>query len=282
MFEIILNGLAYGSLLVILASGLVLLYGLRGIVNFAHGSLYMMGAYIGATMTLVANFWVALNVAAVVFGLVGLVLDRTIFRLLQNRPPVISVIVTFGLLLVFEDIVHALWGKNNIMMDGPALFDGTVNIFGVSYPLYRLMMLAFGVALAAGLWAWLRFTRIGLFIRAASRDPIAAGICGVNADRVSGIVVATGTALAGVAGVIAGPMLSLSPTMGSSILVDSFVVVVLGGLGSFAGALVSGVLLGQVQSWGAVYVPSLAALLPFILMGAVLIWRPEGILGRKS
>ena len=277
----ILNGLVYGSLLMVMASGLVLIYGLRRIVNFAHGSLYMLGAYIGYTVVLYTNHWFALAASAVVLAVVGFFMDRYGFRLLQDRDPLTTVIVTYGILLIFEDIVQSIWGKVNYSIDAPGILRGSVAVFGTPFPIYRLAIILAGGVIAGGLVFWLGKSRIGLYIRAASTDPVTTAMQGVNTDRISAGVVALGCALAGIAGVIAGPFLSLSPTMGSDILIDSFVVVVIGGLGSFGGAFIAAMIVGLVQTFGAVYLPELAALLPFCLMLIILIWKPSGIAGSR-
>lgn len=277
----ILNGLVYGALLMIMASGLVLIYGLRRVVNFAHGSLYMLGAYIAYSASLSFNFWIALLASVTVLAVLGYCLDRFGFRLLQDRDPLTVMLVTFGLLLVFEDLVQSVWGKQSYSIAAPAALAGSVDLLGTPFPVYRIVIIAVGAVVAAGLIGWLRFSRAGLFIRAASTDPVTTAMQGVNTDRISGGVVAVGGALAGLAGVVSGPFLSLSPTMGSDILIDSFVVVVIGGLGSFGGAFAAAMILGQVQALGAVYLPELAALLPFALMTAVLVWRPSGIAGSR-
>lgn len=277
----VLNGLVYGSLLLIMTSGLVLIYGLRRIVNFAHGSLYMLGAYVGFTVSNYANQWVALVAAAMVLALVGFLLDRYGLRFLQDREPLTAVIVTFGLLLILEDVVQSIWGKEYHTMDAPAILSDSIPMLGVSFPVYRLSIIIAGTVITGGLIFWLRFTRMGLFIRAASTDPVTTAMQGVNTDRISGGVVALGAALAGIAGVIASPFLSLSPTMGGDIIIDSFVVIVIGGLGSFGGAFIAAMILGQVQTLGSVYLPEFASVLPFILMLFVLIVKPSGIAGSR-
>jgi len=277
----VLNGLVYGSLLMIMTSGLVLIYGLRRIVNFAHGSLYMLGAYVGYTVSLYLNPWAALAASALVLAVGGFLLDRYGFRYLQDRDPLTTVIVTYGLLLILEDIVQSFWGKTNYTMDAPGILRGSVEMFCTSFPFYRLSIIIAGAVITGGLMLWLRWSRMGLFIRAASTDPVTTAMQGVNTDRISGGVVALGAALAGIAGVIAAPFLSLSPTMGSDILIDSFVVVVIGGLGSFGGAFIAAMVVGQIQTLGAVYLPEFASLLPFCLMLAILIGKPSGIAGSR-
>jgi len=276
------NGLVYGSLLIVMSSGLALIYGLRRVVNFAHGALYMLGAYIGFTIAQHTGFWVALVAAPAVMALVGVLLDRYGFRLLQDRNPLTVVLVTFGLLLIIEDFVQTVWGKSNLSMATPALLAHSVTVAGHELPVYRIAVLFFGIAVAVALSLWLRYSRVGLFVRAASTDPVTTSMQGVNTDRLSAMVVGLGTALAGLAGVVAAPFLSLSPAMSSDVLIDSFVVVVVGGLGSLPGAFAAAILLGLLQSMGAVYLPSLAAILPFLFMIAILLWRPSGLAGNRT
>src|SRR6516164_338570 len=202
MFIQILNGLAYGGLLYIVSVGLVLIFGLRRIVNFAHGSLFMIGAYVGFSVAAIGSFWGAILIAAVVLGLVGALLDISIFRPLQREDPIVTVLVTFGLLLVLEDFAQFVWGKDFLRMPVPAMFAGSVSIFGDSFPAYRL------------------------------------------------VVIATAA------------LLALSPSMGGYILIESFIVVVVGGLGSFAGAFIAAIVIGQVHNFGLVYVPWAATMFP--------------------
>jgi branched-chain amino acid transport system permease protein len=276
------NGLVYGSLLIVMCSGLALIYGLRRVVNFAHGSLYMLGAYLGYSAAVQFNFWVALFAAPAMMAVVGVLLDRYGFRLLQNREPLTVVLVTFGLLLVIEDLVQTVWGKANLSVPTPDVLNFSVDLFGSSVPAYRIGVIFVGVAVAIGLTVWLRRSSIGLAVRAASTDPTTTAMQGVNTDALSALVVGVGTALAGLAGVVAAPFLSLSPSMSSSVLIDSFVVVVVGGLGSLAGAFIAAMGLGLVQAFGAVYLPDTAVLMPFVLMLCILIWKPAGLAGSRT
>lgn len=276
------NGLVYGALLVVMCSGLALIYGLRRVVNFAHGSLYMLGAYIGYTVAVYANFWVALVAAPVVMALLGVALDRWGFRLLQDRDPLSVVLVTFGLLLVIEDFVQTVWGTGNFSVVTPSALAFSVDVFGTKLPAYRIGVIVVGAVVAISLTAWLRFSRAGLFVRASSTDPVTTSMQGVNTDTLSAFVVGLGTALAGLAGVVAAPFLSLSPSMSSDVIIDSFVVVVVGGLGSLAGAFVAAMVLGMVQALGAVWLPELSVLLPFLMMIGILIWKPSGFAGSRT
>jgi branched-chain amino acid transport system permease protein len=276
------NGLVYGALLIVMCSGLALIYGLRRVVNFAHGSLYMLGAYLGYSIAGYTNFWIALIAAPALMAVLGVLLDRYGFRLLQDRDPLSVVLVTFGLLLVIEDVVQTVWGKSNLSMAVPELLNTSLDLLGTPVPAYRLAVIGAGITVALGLSLWLRFSKVGLFVRAASTDPVTTAMQGVNTDVLSAGVVGLGTALAGLAGVVAAPFLSLSPAMSSDVIIDSFVVVVVGGLGSLAGAFIAAMVLGMIQALGAVYLPDVAVLLPFAVMVGVLIWKPAGFAGSRT
>ena len=276
------NGLVYGALLIVMCSGLALIYGLRRVVNFAHGSLYMLGAYLGYSIAMRSNFWAALVAVPAIMALLGVLLDRYGFRLLQDRDPLSVVLVTFGLLLIIEDFVQTVWGKSNLSVPAPAALSTSIDLFGTPVPAYRLAVIAVGAGVALGLTLWLRYSKVGLFVRAASTDPTTTAMQGVNTDALSAGVVGLGTALAGLAGVVSAPFLSLSPSMSSDVIIDSFVVVVVGGLGSLSGAFIAAMGLGMVQALGAVYLPNAAVLLPFMLMVGILIWKPSGFAGSRT
>lgn len=279
MFIQILNGLVYGGLLYIVAVGLVLIFGLRRVVNFAHGGLFMVGAYVGYTVALYSNFWLAIVISVLALAALGVLLDRFVFRPLQNENHIVTVLVTFGILLVLEDIVQTTWGKDFLSMATPPLLSGTVTIFGDVFPVYRLGVILVAAGVAVGLTLWLRYSRIGLFVRASSVDAETTAIQGVNTDKMSMIVVAVGTGLAGLSGTVAGPLIALSPAMGSFILIESFIVVVVGGLGSFSGAFLAAIIIGQIHNFAILYLPWAATMIPLMLMVGVLIWRPTGVAG---
>lgn len=277
----ILNGLVYGGLLYIVSVGLVLIFGLRRVVNFAHGSLFMLGSYVGLSAAMLGNYWIALILAVLVLGVLGAALDIVIFRPLQRHDPIVTVLVTFGVLMVLEDFAQTIWGKGFRSMPIPDILSGVVKIAGEDFPLYRLFVIVVAAAVGIGLTLWLRFSRIGLFVRASSVDPVTTAVLGVNTDRVSMMVVAVGTALAGLSGTIAAPLMAVSPAMGGYILVESFIVVVIGGLGSFSGALIAALVVGQIHNFGVVHVPWLSTMIPFLLMVIVLVWRPMGVAGNR-
>jgi len=193
----------------------------------------------------------------------------------------VTVLVTFGVMLILEDFVRTVWGTGNYAIDPPALLSGVVQIAGAPFPIYRLFIVLASAVMAGGMVIWLRYSRSGLWVRAASHSPVVAAMCGVRTNVLGPLVVGLGAAFAGVAGIVAAPFLSLNPSMGAEILVMSFVVSVIGGLGSFGGAFISAMILGQVQAFGVVYLPEIAALFPFLLMALVLVVRPQGILGNK-
>lgn len=277
MLILILNGLVYGSLLYVLSVGLVLIFGLRRVTNFAHGGLFMVGAYLGYAVSTFGGFWLGLVVSILGLSVLGVIIDRLIFRPLQDHDPISTLLVTFGLLLALEDAVRTIFGKDFILMQPPPALAGVTKLFGTPFPSYRLFVIAVAVIVATALATWLLKSRVGLFVRAASVDPVTTGMQGVDTEKLSMLVVAIGTGLAGLAGVVSAPLLALSPSMGGYILIDCFIVVVTGGLTSFTGAFVAAMLIGQAHNLGVAYFPAVASLIPLLLMAGVLIFRPEGL-----
>lgn len=271
------NALALASLLTILASGLALIFGLRDVMNFAHGALYMLGAYIGYSVTKVAGFWVALWVAPLLLAAVGAVFELAVLRPLQKRAHMDVALVTFGLALMIGPAVHKIWGTAPLSVEPPAALAGSVLVLGTLYPVYRLFLIAVGFGTCLGLAAWLKYTRSGMHTRAVSQQPQVARMMGVNTDRLSLLVVCLGCGFAGLAGVLAGPYLSVDPGMGATILISCLIVVVVGGLGSIGGAIAAAVVYGFIQVIGTVLFPSVAVLAPYLLLFFVLLWRPQGL-----
>jgi branched-chain amino acid transport system permease protein len=282
MFVQVLNGLAFGVLLLVLSSGLALIFGLRGVVNFAHGALYMLAAYVGLSVSDRTSFWFALLAVPVLLAAAGLVVDRYGLRFLVGRSPLDMVLLTFGITFVVADVVQSVWGTQARTIDPPEVLAGSTDLGFATYPTYRLFVIGMGVLVCAGLMAWLRFSRTGLFVRAAGDDRVTSGAMGINVDRVSATVVALGFGLAGLAGVLAGPYLTLSPAMGTEILITTFIVVVVGGLGSIGGPMVAALLIGLANALATVQAPTLAAYVPYLLMLVVLLLRPQGIAGRRT
>jgi branched-chain amino acid transport system permease protein len=278
----LLNGLALGALLMILSSGLAMIYGLRGVMNFSHGALYMLGAYLAYEVTASGvSFWLALLLAPIGLAIVGAGLELGFFRGLQERSHIEVGLVTFGIALVLERVIVLIWGDDTLAVDAPAAVNGTANVLGTAYPTYRLMIIGIAAVMAILLVVWLRRSRTGLHIRAASHDTETSSILGINVDRVSLVVVCLGAALAGLAGTLAAPYFSVQPSMGQSILITVLIVVVVGGIGSIGGAMVAGLLLGLIQTMGNVWLPSVAVLVPYALLILVLLWRPTGLAGKR-
>jgi len=279
----LLNGVQYGLLLFLIASGLTLIFGVMGIINLAHGSLFMIGAY---TAFLVArqwgSVWLALPVGMVGGILLGVLLERGLFRFFYAREHLDQVLLTFALILLFEEGRSLLVGNDFYSVPVPRAFDFSVPITaGFSYSAYRFAVIAVCLALAGLLFYWIERTKMGAIIRAAAEKPEMVDVLGIDARRVHMTVFAIGTALALVAGVLAAPLYSVYPNMGDGFLIISFVVVVIGGLGSVSGALWSALVIGLVDTLGKAYAPKVAGLAVYVLMAAVLLWRPSGLFGQR-
>lgn len=270
------NALALASLLTILASGLALIFGLRDVMNFGHGAFYMLGAYLGYTTGRHLSFWGALLVVPLLLAAVGAVFELAVLRPLQKRSHMDVALVTFGLALIIGPGVHKVWGTVPLSVEPPPVLAGSVDLLGTVYPAYRLFLIAVGFGTCLALAGWLKFTTSGMHTRAVSQQPHVARMMGVNTDRLSLLVVCLGTAFAGLAGVLAGPYLSVDPGMGATILISCLIVVVVGGLGSIGGAIAAALVYGFIQVIGTVMFPSLAVLAPYLLLFGVLLWRPQG------
>jgi branched-subunit amino acid ABC-type transport system permease component len=276
-----LNGLAYGVLLFLLSVGLTLIFGMLDIVNLAHGSYYMLGAYAGLTLiSMTGNFWLALVVAPFAVALIGAGIERSCLRPLYRRGPLDQVLLTFGLIYVFEDLVKWIWSGRIRSIPTPALFSGSVQVLGATIPSYRLFVIVFGLAVAVALWALIERTRLGAVIRAGVFDSEMTAGMGINIDRVFTGVFAFGAGLAGLSGVIAGPIQSAYPPMGASILVPALIVVVVGGLGSLKGSLAGSLIIGQAETFGKVWLPGASMLIIYVVMALILLFRPQGLFGR--
>jgi len=277
------TGVALGSVFVLLAIGLSLIFGLLTVVNFAHGAFYMVGAYVGVFLLgLTGNFWLALILVPFVVGSMGLFVERFLVRPLYGRGIDYPLLLTFGLGLVLVELVRILFGLEGVPFDVPEALQGAVNIGVGWFPLYRLFLIGVTVVLVVGLWLFLEKTSYGLIIRAGARDPEIMRVLGVDIGRVWLIVFAIGTGLAGLAGVLSAPMTSVIPDMGTSVLVEAFVVTVVGGMGSLLGAVVAGLMVGIIIAMTSLFYPELSDLAMFILMAAVLLVRPQGLFGRKG
>ena len=275
----LLNSLQYGLLLFMLAAGLTLIFGIMGVVNLAHGSFYMLGAYLAYSLSgAFGSLTLAILGGAVLSVVFGLALEWLLFRHFYQRDHLDQVLLTFGLIYIFEELRSMLWGDDVHGVAVPAVLDWSIPLTEtLSYPVYRLFMSGVCLLLAAGLYLLISKTRLGMKIRAGAFNRDMTEALGVNSKRIQAIVFALGVGLASVAGMIAAPVSSVYPNMGSQVLIMCFVVVVIGGIGSVRGALIAALLVGFVDTFGKVLLPSMAGMLVYMLMAAVLLWKPEGL-----
>jgi branched-chain amino acid transport system permease protein len=279
----VFTGLVLGMIYVLLAIGLSLIFGLMTVVNFAHGALFMLGAYFGVfLLTYTKSFWVALIVAPLMVGAIGLLMERFLIRRLYGRSPDDPLLLTFGLSLILVEGVKVLWGKIGLTLDPPRALAGAVDLGFMAFPAYRLFLIGITVAVLIGLYFFLGRTNIGLIIRAGSRDPLMVRALGIDLGRIWLVVFGIGTALAGLAGILAGPMRGAYAEMGVTMVIESFVVIVVGGMGSLLGAVVAGLLIGQVVGLTTLFVPKAAEIMVFVVMAVVLLVRPSGLFGEAG
>jgi len=292
----VLNGLQLGVLLFLLAAGLTLVFGIMDLVNLAHGSLYMMGAFICATLTdLTGSFLLAIVLTLPVVLVLGMLVEVTVLRTLYQRDHLDQVLATFGLILFFNTLVQVLWGPAGIAIPLPAYLNGNVTLFaGIVFPTYRILIIGTGLLVAAGLYFLVAHTRMGMLIRAGASNRVMVGALGIDIKLLYTLVFGFGAALAGLAGLMIAPITEASIGMGDDILIVAFVVVVIGGIGSIRGAFIAAILVGFIDTMGRAYLdgllklffsnenaetaaPALSAVLIYILMAAVLFFRPQGL-----
>lgn len=275
-----LNGLQLGVMLFLMAAGLTLVFGIMNMINLAHGSLYMLGAYLAATLQrLTGSFVLALAVATTVTVIVGMLVEVIALRRLYGRDHLDQVLATFALILFFNELVRIIWGPQAYFMALPVGLSGHVAILpGVVYPVYRLVIIGVGMAVALFLYILIMRTRLGMLIRAGASNREIVSALGVNIKLLYTLLFGIGAGLAGLAGIMAGPILSIEVGMGESILILTFVVIVIGGIGSVRGAFIAAILVGVADTFGRVLLPPvLASMVIYILMAAVLCWRPQGL-----
>ncbi len=280
----LLNSLDVGLLLFLIAVGLNIIFGVLNIINFAHGALYMVGAYI--TFSIVVHgglpFWPALIMAPLGVALLAVVIERVALRHVYDRHITDSLLLTFAILLVLDDVVRLVWGTNIHIVDPPPGLRGTLSVLGVSYPAYSFFVMAMGILVGAGLWLFFGRTRAGRTTRAAAVDRTMSQLVGINVPLVFTAVFALGAWIAGIGGVVAAPMRAIGPAMGDKIIIESFIVVVIGGLGSFPGAFAGALVLGLLHGFGVRFLPELNLILPYLGMALVLLLRPQGLMGRAA
>lgn len=296
----LLNGLQLGVLLFLLASGLTLTFGIMDFVNLAHGSLYMIGAFICATLTfLFGNFLLAVIVAVPLTALVGFVIEFAVARFLYPRDHLDHVLATFGLILVFDTLVHLIWGAEGFAIPLPRWLDGQIEILaGVEIPSYRLLIIGVGLMIAAGLFWLVNYTKLGMLIRAGASNRTMVSALGINIQFLFGLVFALGAALAGLAGMLISPISEASIGMGNEIIITAFVVIIVGGIGSMKGAFIAAIIIGLIDTMGRSFLddvfklfmsaeaaetsaPALSAMLIYVLMACILVFKPQGLFPPK-
>jgi branched-chain amino acid transport system permease protein len=275
----LLNSVQYGLLLFMLAAGLTLIFGIMGVVNLAHGSFYMLGAYLAWSLsTQLGSLALAILVGTALSVVFGLALEWLLFRHFYQREHLDQVLLTFGLIYIFEELRSIIWGDDVHGVPIPEMLQASIPLTDtLSYPVYRLFMSGLCLLLALGLYLLISKTRLGMKIRAGAFNRDMAGALGINIKLIHAVVFALGVTLAAVAGMITAPIASVYPNMGSQVLIMCFVVVVIGGIGSVRGAMIAALLVGLVDTFGKVLLPSLAGMLVYMLMAAVLLWKPEGL-----
>ena len=275
-----LNSLQYGLLLFLVASGLTLVFGIMGIINLAHGSFYMIGAYLAFVLTSVTgSLFTAILLGIPLTFAIGALLEWALFSHLYKRDHLEQVLLTYGLILIFEELRSLLVGDEVHGVDIPALFSASIPLSDVlSYPVYRLVISAVCIVLAVALYFVIQRTRLGMMIRAGNHDRVMVEALGININMIYRVVFALGFALAALAGMLAAPISSVFPNMGSHVLIISFVIVVIGGIGSVWGALIAALVIGFAYTFGKVLLPDFSGMVVYLVMAAVLLWRPEGIL----
>jgi branched-chain amino acid transport system permease protein len=293
--EQVIDSLQVGVMLFLLASGLTLAFGIMGVINLAQGSLYMLGAFVAATAAAHgAPFVLALLCGALGACGAGIVLEVLLVRRLYDRDHLDQVLVTFGVILFVNELATIVWGRSPLYVSTPAALAGSVNLLGVPYPVYRLVVIGIGLAVAIGLYLLITHTRAGMLVRAGATHRDLVGALGVNVSRLFTFIFALGALLAGLAGAVVAPLFSVSVGMGEQILITTFVVVVVGGLGSVRGAFVAALLVAALDTFGRTYIPlalghilsasaadtfgaGLSSISIYIFMALVLIWRPRGL-----
>jgi branched-chain amino acid transport system permease protein len=279
----LLSGVALGAVLIMTALGFTIIFGMLTVVNFAHGALFMVGAYAGVFIAQrTGSFWWALALAPLAVGTLGLAIERVLIRPLYGRPPDDPILLTFGLAYVLVESVRVLFGSDGIPFATPRDLVGAVDLGVGFFPLYRLFVIGVVALLLVALWVFLEKTKFGLIVRAGARDPQIMQVLGVNIRRLWLLVFGVGVGLTALGGVLAAPMRNVSPEMGTIVLAEAFVVTVVGGMGSLIGAVVAGLLVGIVVSITSLFAPEMATIAMFALMAVVLLVRPQGLFGKPG
>jgi branched-chain amino acid transport system permease protein len=278
-----LNGLSWGMLLFLISVGLTTIFGVMGVLNFAHGSLFMLGAYLCMQFVRwVGSFWIGLLLGPPIVAVLSILLERLLLRPLYGRDVSFQLLLTFGVMLFLDDGVRLIWGATYHVVNPPQILSGVIPLFSQSYPVYRLFLVILGPLVGIALWAFFSFTRWGKILRAAAMDRQMAEIVGVRVPMMFTAVFGFGAWLAALGGALAAPHQSVGPAMGERIIIESFIVVVIGGMGSFPGAFAGALILGMLNSFGTTLLPDVQMALPYILLAVILLTRPRGLFGGEA
>ena len=276
------NGINLGLLYVLMATGLTIIMGTMGVVNFSHGILFTFGAYFAYSIAAKFGFWAALLLAPVLVGVIGMVVEIGLVQRVYGKDPLYSLLLTFGLAMSLEEVVRIVWGTTGLPFSPPDFLNSFVDLKIMFYPLYRLAVFGVILLLIAALWFFLERTTMGKIVRAGIQDSVMVGILGVNTKALFTLVFGLGAFLAGLAGVLSAPMSGIMPTMGDNVVMPSFIVIILGGVGSFYGSVVGGLLLGIIVAMCIQFVPAVAELSMYLVMALVLLVRPRGLFGEEG
>ncbi len=278
-----LNGLTNGLLLFLIAAGLTTIFGVMGILNFAHGSLYMLGAYLSYSLVVQGqlNFWLALAIAPLIVALVGGILEILFLRPIYKQDVSFQLLLTFAFVLIINDSVRLSWGSAPLTVPLPLLLKTSIAILDRAYPVYNLFIIVIAFAVGIGLWLFLTRTRWGKILRAASQERTMAGALGINVPLLFTGVFMLSAWLGGVGGVLAAPLRTLSPELADQIIIESFIVAIIGGLGSLPGSLIGAITIGQINAFGILIAPAAQIAFPYILMAITLLFRPQGLFYRE-
>ncbi len=278
-----LHGLVYAGLLFLVSAGLTLIFGMMNVLNFAHAAMYMLGAYFSYSVMLhfSGQLWLSILICPLILLVIGALIERFLLRPVHKLGHVHELLMTFGLAYIVTELVQWYWGNYPLAVNVSGFLNSTVKIIGITYPVYRIFIFFCAVFVGVAMALILYKTRLGIIIRATVNDSEMVSSLGINVPLVFTGVFAVGTALSGFAGVIAGPLLSVFPGMANEILIDAFVVIVVGGFGSLGGAVLASLIIGQLQSFGVLLIPQLSMVLVYLLMVSILIVKPSGLFGEE-
>ena len=280
LLDQLVNGVTWGMLYILVALGLNIILGLMGVINFSHGSFFMLGAYLTYQLNGAIGFWPAILAAALIVGLLGMAFESTLIRPLYKRIPEFTLLLTFGTSLIFTQVVRRIWGDDAVRVEQPAYIPQSISIGSYQLPFYKdVLLVALTIVILTLVWLLLNKTNIGIIIRAGTRDAEMVKILGINMPLMFTLVFGIGSFMAGLAGALAAPIYAVQPQLASQWIVLTFVIVIVGGIGSFWGAIVGGLLIGVLSSLMSLFFPPAVELTGYVIMGIILLVRPRGLFG---